>query len=162
MGDARRHGGRTNSLRGVHKKSACYPSRDGQAGDGAGASPLSAGWQVTRSRSELPEIKDLREIPDFADEAEEAEFWATHQFSDSLAARGVMPPHGLLPKPRPRTVPVAVRFDSSTLDRIKAVALRRHKGYQTLLKEFVVERLYEEERREGLISLHRETTHRPE
>jgi hypothetical protein len=28
------------------------------------------------------------------------------------------------------------------------VALRRHKGYQTLLKESVVDRLYEEERRE--------------
>ena len=25
------------------------------------------------------------------------------------------------------------------------------KGYQTLLKEFVVERLYEEEKREGLV-----------
>ena len=27
----------------------------------------------------------------------------------------------------------------------------RHKGYQTLLKEFVMERLYEEEKREGLL-----------
>jgi CopG antitoxin of type II toxin-antitoxin system len=111
---------------------------------------------MTRSRRELSEIKDLKEIPDFADEAEEAQFWATHQFSDSVAAGAVMPPHSLLPKPRPRTVPVAVRFDASTLERIKAVALRRHKGYQTLLKEFVVERLYEEERREGLIPVRRE------
>jgi hypothetical protein len=29
-------------------------------------------------------------------------------------------------------------------------ARKRHKGYQTLLKEFVIERLYEEEKREGL------------
>jgi hypothetical protein len=117
---------------------------------------------VTPYRRELTEIKDLREIPDLADEAEEAEFWATHQFSDSVAAGAVMPPHGLLPKPRPRTMPVAVRFDSSTLDRIKAVALRRHKGYQTLLKEFVVERLYEEERREGLIPVHGEADRQPD
>jgi hypothetical protein len=34
---------------------------------------------------------------------------------------------------------------------MKALAHRRHKGYQTQLKEFVVERLYEEEKREGLI-----------
>jgi len=27
----------------------------------------------------------------------------------------------------------------------------RDKGYQTLLKEFVAERLYEEEKREGLV-----------
>jgi hypothetical protein len=28
---------------------------------------------------------------------------------------------------------------------------RKGKGYQTLLKEFVLERLYEEEKREGVI-----------
>ena len=44
-----------------------------------------------------------------------------------------------------------MRFDDSTLQRLKALAARRHKGYQTLLKEFVMERLYEEEKREGLV-----------
>ncbi|MHB1527363.1 MAG: CopG family antitoxin [Candidatus Dormibacteria bacterium] len=73
-------------------------------------------------------IADLTEIPDFADEAEEAEFWATHQFSDALAAQAEPPPVGLLPSPRPRTVPIAVRFDSSTLARVKALAAQRHKG----------------------------------
>lgn len=60
-------------------------------------------------------------------------------------------PKSLLPAPRPRTRPVAVRFDDSTLGRIRALAARRHKGYQTLLKEFVSERLYEEEKREGIV-----------
>jgi predicted DNA binding CopG/RHH family protein len=50
-----------------------------------------------------------------------------------------------------RTTPIAVRFDQSTLSRLKALAALRNIGYQTLLKEFVVERLYEEEKREGLI-----------
>lgn len=50
-----------------------------------------------------------------------------------------------------RTHPVAIRFDDSTLERVRALAHRRHKGYQTLLKEFVAERLYEEEKREGII-----------
>ena len=44
-----------------------------------------------------------------------------------------------------------MRFDDSTLQRIKVLAARRHKGYQTLLKEFVMERLYEEEKRKGLV-----------
>jgi predicted transcriptional regulator len=44
-----------------------------------------------------------------------------------------------------------VRFDDSTVRRLKVLAERRHKGYQTLLKEFVAERLYEEEKREGLV-----------
>jgi hypothetical protein len=50
-----------------------------------------------------------------------------------------------------RTTPIAVRFDQFTLKRLKALAALRNTGYQTLLKEFVVERLYEEEKREGII-----------
>jgi predicted DNA binding CopG/RHH family protein len=50
-----------------------------------------------------------------------------------------------------RTKPVAVRFDEFTLERLRTLAARRNTGYQTLLKEFVVERLYEEEKREGII-----------
>jgi len=50
-----------------------------------------------------------------------------------------------------RTTPIAVRFDEFTLKRLRVLAARRNTGYQTLLKEFVVERLYEEEKREGLI-----------
>jgi predicted DNA binding CopG/RHH family protein len=50
-----------------------------------------------------------------------------------------------------RTTPVAIRLDQFTLRRLKTLAALRNTGYQTLLKEFVVERLYEEERREGII-----------
>jgi hypothetical protein len=50
-----------------------------------------------------------------------------------------------------RTTPVAVRFDQFTLKRLKTLATLHNKGYQTLLKEFVVERLYEEEKRAGII-----------
>jgi hypothetical protein len=58
---------------------------------------------------------------------------------------------GWLPPARPRIRPIAVRFDEATLDRIKALAGRRHTGYRTLLKQFVIERVYEEEKREGII-----------
>ncbi len=50
-----------------------------------------------------------------------------------------------------RTTPIAIRFDQFTLMRLKALASSRNTGYQTLLKEFVIERLYEEEKREGII-----------
>ena len=46
---------------------------------------------------------------------------------------------------------VGVMVGASLRGRIKVLAARRHKGYQTLLKEFVIERLYEEEKREGLV-----------
>jgi hypothetical protein len=51
-----------------------------------------------------------------------------------------------------RTTPIAIRFDQLTLARLKTLAAQRNTGYQTLLKEFVVERLYEEEKREGIIA----------
>jgi hypothetical protein len=50
-----------------------------------------------------------------------------------------------------RTTPIAVRFDQFTVTRLKALAALRNTGYQTLLKEFVIERLYEEEKRAGII-----------
>src|SRR5260370_19269164 len=105
-----------------------------------------------RRKGELEIIERLEDIPVFASEAEEANFWAQHQLSDALLAAMKPLDEQVLPPPRPRTTPVAVRFDESTLRRIKALAARRGKGYQTLLKEFVVERLYEEERREGSIA----------
>jgi hypothetical protein len=55
------------------------------------------------------------------------------------------------PRARGRTTPIAVRFDEFTIKRLKDLAALRNTGYQTLLKEFVVERLYEEEKRERII-----------
>lgn len=50
-----------------------------------------------------------------------------------------------------RTKPIALRLDRFTLERLKALAALRSTGYQTLLKEFVVERVYEEEKRAGIV-----------
>jgi predicted DNA binding CopG/RHH family protein len=107
---------------------------------------------AARRKPELEVVESLEEIPVFASEADEAAFWTKHQLSDALLAAMEPLDEQVLPPPRPRTKPVAVRFDESTLRRVKALAARRGKGYQTLLKEFVVERLYEEERREGIIA----------
>jgi hypothetical protein len=54
-------------------------------------------------------------------------------------------------RPPGRTTQIAVRFDRFTPARLKALAALRNTGYQTLPKEFVIERLYEEERRAGII-----------
>ncbi|MEA2215667.1 MAG: hypothetical protein QOK19_1228 [Solirubrobacteraceae bacterium] len=50
-----------------------------------------------------------------------------------------------------RTTPVAIRLGLFTIERLKTLAALHNTGYQTLLKEFVVERIYEEERRAGII-----------
>ena len=101
-------------------------------------------------------VDSWSDVPKFAneaDEADEAEWWSTHAPGDGLLTQ--MKPVPLTPEEQTarnaRTHPVAIRFDDSTLERVRALAQRRHKGYQTLLKEFVVERLYEEEKREGMV-----------
>ena len=53
-------------------------------------------------------------------------------------------------KPK-RSGPIAVRFEDDTVARLKTLAERKGMGYQTLLKAFVQERLYEEEKREGVL-----------
>jgi hypothetical protein len=97
-------------------------------------------------------IESWAEVPRFTSEAEEAEYWASHELGDQLLDQMGPVPEGELPPARPRTRPVAIRFDEDTLLRLRALAARRHKGYQTLLKEFVMERLYEEEKRDGIVS----------
>jgi predicted DNA binding CopG/RHH family protein len=106
---------------------------------------------AAKRKSPMTTVHSQEEIPAFASEAEEAAFWATHELADNLWDRLPRVPDEELPPARPRTRPVGIRFDESTLERIKVLAARRHKGYQTLLREFITERLYEEEQREGLV-----------
>ena len=93
------------------------------------------------------------DVPAFQNEAEEADFWATHSvgegfFTEERLSKAL--PFEL-PAVRERTKPIAIRFDQDVIKRLKLLANRKHKGYQTLLKEFVLERLYEEEKREKLL-----------
>ncbi len=112
---------------------------------------------------------EREDIPRFTSEDEEAEFWATHTLGPGLLAemRPAREADPDLPDPEAvrahldqrrqrdrgeRTQPIPIRFDADVLRRLRGLAARKHTGYQTLLKQFVVERLYEEEKREGLLS----------
>jgi predicted DNA binding CopG/RHH family protein len=95
------------------------------------------------------------DIPTFASEDEEARYWSEHELSDEMLD-GMEPlAEDVLPPPRTAARPVSVRFEVQLLDRLRALARRRGMRYQTLLKQFVLERLYEEEQREGLVRPHR-------
>jgi hypothetical protein len=81
-------------------------------------------------------------------EAAQVQIEAELAETDERARRG----HATRPaRARGRTTPIAVRFDEFTIKRLKQLAERRNTGYQTLLKEFVIERLYEEEKREEIV-----------
>ena len=109
----------------------------------------------------MKKVHRWSDVPQFANEAEEAEYWANHELAGEALASLKHGPTELLPEPpaafgtdqrEPRTRPIAVRLDRDVVRRLKTLASKKHKGYQTLLKEFVIERLYEEEKREGLIT----------
>lgn len=101
-------------------------------------------------RRAMEVVERVTDIPAFANEDEEARYWASHALGDAILDRMGPVEDGFLPPARPRTKPVPIRFGDDVLRRVKVLAARRHIGYQTLLKEFVIERLYEEEKREGL------------
>jgi predicted DNA binding CopG/RHH family protein len=87
-------------------------------------------------------LTDPQQIPDSMTAEQEAEFWRTHEITEEFLEKKESPPAALLP---PRSRPISIRFDEDTVQRLKAVAKKKNKGYQTLLKEFVIERLHEDE-----------------
>jgi hypothetical protein len=107
---------------------------------------------TTRHRDHLTQVDHLEDIPAFASEDDEHAFWANHELAPELWECAAPLEPDELPAPRSTTRPVATRFDEHTLTRLKALARCQGKGYQTLLKEFVTERLDEEEKRAGPLS----------
>ena len=102
---------------------------------------------------DLPEneVRSWDDVPQFANEAEEAEFWSTHGFGQEILDR--MRPIGDdedLPPARPRTE-LTLYLDDETMARLKALAQVKGKRHERLVKDFITERLYEEEKRAGLV-----------
>lgn len=98
---------------------------------------------------ETKPIDSPRDIPAGLSDEERMAFLEEHGVSENFLENVEEAPEE--ERPRPRTKPVNIRFDDFTLRRLKGLAERRNVGYQTLLKEFVTERLYEEERRQGVL-----------
>ena len=101
-----------------------------------------------KTDDEFTIITSYDQIPEFDSEAEEAAFWDTHTVSDELASQAQPDPKRSKLR---RSRQTSIRLDPDLHDRLKKLANKKGKGYQTLLKEFVLERLYEEEKREGLL-----------
>lgn len=101
-------------------------------------------------------VERWEEVPQFASETEEQAFWDAHTLGDGLLRQmergGPDDLRAVRTRVATRSRTIAVRFEDDVLQRVRALAAKKHMGYQTLLKEFVLERLYEEEKREGLIA----------
>ena len=86
----------------------------------------------------MKKITDWKEIPEFADEAEEAAWWAEHQVDSRLM-------NSSLHRPDVReSTTITLRFDPRMLARIKRLARSRYLNYQSMIKQWLSERLESE------------------
>ncbi len=106
---------------------------------------------TTAHRAEILEIQRWADVPAFANEDEERAFWDTHTLGEELLADALTHEEGDpdLPPPRGRAARrahlISLRLDPDVRDRLKAIAQRHGIGYQTLLKQWIAERLTLEE-----------------
>jgi predicted DNA binding CopG/RHH family protein len=113
---------------------------------------------VNDMRQERKEIKSWDEVPRFETEREEQAWWDEHDISEELletfeprSERGNLPPAREKTVTRPRKAPISVRMEEDLVIRLKGLAAIKGVGYQTLLRQFVADRVYEEEKREGIL-----------
>ena len=86
-------------------------------------------------------ITSWDEIPDFEEEEDEAKFWSNHEISPSLM-------QGSLHAPDSReSTTITLRFDPRMLSRIKRIARSRFLNYQSMIKQWLAERLEDEMRK---------------
>ena len=81
------------------------------------------------------------DIPDFVDEADEALFWATHELDSRLMATSVHEANAR------ESTTITLRFDPRMLSRIKRIARSRFLNYQSMIKQWLAERLEDEMRK---------------
>jgi hypothetical protein len=82
------------------------------------------------------------EIPEFTDEVEEARFWENHEMDGRLMATSVHQPDTR------ESTTITLRFDPRMLSRIKRIARSRFLNYQSMIKQWLAERLEEENRKQ--------------
>lgn len=86
-------------------------------------------------------LTDPEQIRHNMSKDEEIEFWETHQITREYVEKTRPTAENFLPRSRS----ITVRFDEDLLQRLKRLAEREGKGYQTLLKEYIGDRVELEE-----------------
>ncbi len=88
--------------------------------------------------SNLRVLRAWSEVPAFDNEAAEAAFWLRHALDPKLM-------NASIPKSDAReSATVTLRFDPRMLARIKRVARSRYLNYQSMIKQWLAERLEKE------------------
>jgi predicted DNA binding CopG/RHH family protein len=91
----------------------------------------------------MEKIKKWSDIPTFSSEKKEAEFWKTHELDTSLLAES------LVSSDQSESTAVSIRFDPRMLARLKRLARSRYLNYQSMIKQWLAERLEQESKNSG-------------
>ena len=87
-------------------------------------------------------VKSWDQVPEFAGEAEEATFWEDAQLDVRLMENSV-----LAGQSAKESVTITLRMDPRMLSRVKYLARSRFLNYQSMIKQWLSERLEEEQSR---------------
>ncbi|BDS08697.1 hypothetical protein NT6N_37370 [Oceaniferula spumae] len=85
-------------------------------------------------------ISNWEDIPAFEEESDEAQFWLEHELDAKLLASSVHQPDSR------ESTTITLRFDPRMLSRIKRLARSRFLNYQSMMKQWLAERIEEEQR----------------
>lgn len=88
-------------------------------------------------------ISDWNEVPDFDSDEAEHEFWTKNSLNPRLINASVHAPDSK------ESTTITLRFDPRMLSRIKRIARSRFLNYQSMMKQWLAERMEEEMRRSG-------------
>lgn len=87
-------------------------------------------------------VSDWKEVPEFSGEKEEAAFWEEAQLDVRLMENSVMA------SPTSRdSVTITLRMDPRMLSKIKWIARTRFLNYQSMIKQWLSERMEEENKK---------------
>jgi predicted DNA binding CopG/RHH family protein len=89
----------------------------------------------TTTDKDFTSVRAWKDVPRFQDEQAEAKFWSQHQLDGRLM-------HGSIHRPDVReSTTITLRFDPRMLSRIKRIARRRYLNYQSMIKQWLSERM---------------------
>ncbi len=83
-------------------------------------------------------VQKWEEIPFFSNPREEATFWKDHQLDPALMAASLSRSEGQ------DSTTITLRMDPRMLSRLKRIAARRYLNYQSMMKQWIAERLEKE------------------
>ena len=84
-------------------------------------------------------ITSWQEIPDFENDEDESSFWLEHELDASLMSGSTHQPDSR------ESTTITLRFDPRMLARIKRLARSRFLNYQSMMKQWLAERIEQEQ-----------------